>query len=75
MDTRNNRNLKKIYVALRMKTADIHECVGVDRYAMSRVNGWMRGEHDRRFRRMSDDEFDVFCNGLPDWADRNMDYE
>lgn len=75
MDNRNNRNLKKISVALRMKSTDVRECVGVENYSMSRVSGWMRRENDRRFSRMRDEDFDAFCEGLPDWADRNMDYE
>ena len=83
---RNNRNLKRLCAALGLGRRDVAEITGV---SGSRADGWLRApvatknatgtsraDTVRRFRQMTDAEFDEFCDGLADWYnDRDPDVD
>jgi uncharacterized protein YehS (DUF1456 family) len=77
--SRNNMNFKRICAALGLRRNDVHEILNGS-VSKSQVDGWMRNEDSRksasgnsnaetvsRYRPMSDDNFDAFCEGLIDW--------
>ncbi|PHM23006.1 DUF1456 family protein [Xenorhabdus ehlersii] len=79
MSIRNNKNFKRIRLALELTKHDIFDILG-EKYSKSQIDGWSRGANARklasgnspaetvsRFRAMTDQQFDDFCEGLVDW--------
>ncbi|MEQ1966700.1 DUF1456 family protein [Xenorhabdus nematophila] len=75
----NNDNFKRICIALDLRRNDVFDILQ-EKYSKSQIDGWMRSVNAKksgtgssrsevlsRFREMSDQQFDEFCNGLVDW--------
>lgn len=79
MTDRNNQNFKRLVFALSLTKADIHDILG-GQVSKSKIDTWLRNASARknatgtsqaetvsRYRPMSDDHFDQFCEGLVSW--------
>ncbi|KMJ46703.1 hypothetical protein AB204_02485 [Xenorhabdus khoisanae] len=79
MSVRNNQNLRRICLALRLNRNEIFDILQ-GKYSKSQIDGWGRAVDARkqasgnstaetvpRFRPMSDQQFDEFCDGLIGW--------
>lgn len=77
--SRNNNNFKRLCVALNLSRGDVAEILN-GQVSKSLIDGWMRSSGARknatgnsnavtvsRYRIMSDDHFDLFCENLDEW--------
>lgn len=76
---RNNQNFKRLCLALKLDKHDVFHIMN-GQVSKSQIDGWRRAESAMklgsgnspattlsRFRPMSDEQFDQFCEGLVDW--------
>ena len=71
-----NTYYKRVRVALELDKHDVAEILrlGGGEASLSEIEGWSRRESDqRRYRSMSEAQFDVFTRGLVEWARDNLD--
>lgn len=78
--SRNNVNFKCICAALKLRRGDVAEILK-GAVSKSQIDGWMRSQDSRksatgnseaetvaRYRPMSNEHFDLFCEGLVYWV-------
>lgn len=81
--SRNNQNFKRLCVALSLDKHDVFNIMR-GQVSKSQIDAWRRSEGAiksgsgnspalqlSRFRPMSDQQFDQFCDGLVDWMKSN----
>ncbi|MDC9591451.1 hypothetical protein PSI23_19730 [Xenorhabdus sp. XENO-10] len=79
MSMRNNQNFKRICLALELTKHDVFDILD-GKCSKSQIDGWGRASNARkqasgnstaetvpRFRAMTDQQFDEFCDGLVGW--------
>lgn len=80
---RNNDNYKRLCFVLDIDKEDVFEIMG-SKISKSQIDGWGRSEQSvksgsgnsrastvSRFRKMSDEHFDDFCESLVHWVKRD----
>jgi uncharacterized protein YehS (DUF1456 family) len=79
MTERNNQNFRNIARALKLRDSDIVEIAALGGLTISKstANGWRRNpeavakQGQKRRLPMSDEQFNIFCQGLPEWLNND----